>query len=103
MKKDLQFFNDHFSSSSTSNDDLEDDLQYKGALKITKIKNRKYIRMPNFAKRSVQILKNWLNNHIDNPYPTHKEKESLSKESGLSKRQIQNWFTNARKVRISIN
>ncbi len=57
--------------------------------------------MPNFAKRSVNILKTWLNKHIDNPYPTHKEKDALSKESGLSKRQIQNWFTNARKVRFN--
>ena len=56
--------------------------------------------MPNFPKRSVGILKNWLNNHIENPYPTYKEKDALSRESGLSKRQIQNWFTNARKVLI---
>lgn len=54
--------------------------------------------MPNFPKRAVLILKQWLNEHLDNPYPTYKEKEALSKESGLTKRQIQNWFTNARKV-----
>ena len=72
--------------------------QYKGALKITRIKNRRYIRMPNFSKRAVTILKSWLHEHLHNPYPTHKEKELLSKESGLSKKQIQNWFTNARKV-----
>jgi hypothetical protein len=59
---------------------------YKGALKITRIKNRKYIRMPNFAKKQVITLRNWLNQHLDNPYPNHKEKELLSKESGLSKR-----------------
>lgn len=75
-----------------------DDEEYEGALKITRIRNRRYIRMPNFAKRSVVVLKNWLHQHLDNPYPTHREKEILSKESGLSKRQIQNWFTNARKV-----
>lgn len=67
-------------------DCLEEDVEYKGALKITRIKNRRYIRMPNFAKRSVNILKNWLHHHLDNPYPTHKEKELLSQESGLSKR-----------------
>ena len=44
--------------------------------------------MPNFAKKSVGILKEWLNCNLDNPYPTYKEKEALSKESGLSKRQI---------------
>lgn len=31
--------------------------------------------MPNFPKRAVNILKDWLNKHIDNPYPTYKEKE----------------------------
>lgn len=31
----------------------EEENEFKGALKITKIKNRRYIRMPNFAKRSV--------------------------------------------------
>jgi len=86
-------------STSDFDDDFDDDIQFKGALKITRVKNRRYIRMPNFPKRSVIVLKNWLNSHLDNPYPTYKEKESLSKESGLSKRQIQNWFTNARKVR----
>lgn len=57
--------------------------------------------MPNFPKKAVVTLKNWLYEHIDNPYPTDKEKAVLSKESGLSKRQIQNWFTNARKVRLA--
>eukprot|EP00347_Sterkiella_histriomuscorum_P019131 403342829 len=88
------------SSYQNESDDCgleEEEIDYKGALKITRIKNRRYIRMPNFAKRSVNILKNWLNQHLDNPYPTHKEKDLLSQESGLSKRQIQNWFTNARK------
>jgi hypothetical protein len=64
----------------------KEEEQYKGALKITKIKNRRYIRMPNFPKRAVVILKNWLHDHLDNPYPTHKEKDLLSKESGLTKR-----------------
>jgi len=48
-------------SLSSDREDSADDSDYKGALKITKIKNRRYIRMPNFAKRSVNILKNWLN------------------------------------------
>lgn len=85
-----------------SDDECTEEQQFKGALKITRIKNRKYIRMPNFPKRAVVILKNWLYEHLDNPYPTDKEKVQLSTDSGLSKRQIQNWFTNARKVRYFI-
>lgn len=71
---------------SASYEPLLEENHFKGALKITRIKNRRYIRMPNFSKRSVNILKSWLAQHLDNPYPTHKEKEALSRESGLSKR-----------------
>ena len=52
-----------------------EEQRYKGALKITRIKNRRYIRMPNFLKKSVGILKDWLSKNLDNPYPTYKEKE----------------------------
>lgn len=69
-------------------EDANEEDQFKGALKITRIRNRRYIRMPNFPKRAVLILKNWLNQHLDNPYPNHKEKDLLSRESGLTKRQI---------------
>jgi len=54
--------------------------------------------MPNFSKRQVTQLKAWLNLHMENPYPTHRDKDALCRETGLSRRQIQNWFTNARKV-----
>lgn len=57
-----------------SDDDCTEEMQFKGALKITRIKNRKYIRMPNFPKRAVVTLKNWLYEHLENPYPTDKEK-----------------------------
>ena len=58
----------------------------KKALKVTYIKNRRYIRMPNFSKKAVVVLKRWFQEHIDSPYPTHKEKVAMSKESGLTKR-----------------
>jgi hypothetical protein len=44
--------------------------------------------MPNFPKKAINILRNWLDDHIQNPYPTHKEKDALSKNSGLTKKQI---------------
>ena len=69
---------DYSESGTDSDDDTsqnKDDEKFKGALKITKIKNRRYIRMPNFPKRAVLTLKAWLNDHLDNPYPSYKEKE----------------------------
>ena len=54
--------------------------------------------MPNFPKKTSQVLQAWFQNNIEYPYPNFSEKESLRKETGLSMRQIQIWFTNARKV-----
>jgi len=48
-------------------------------------------------KKSTDILKNWFLQHIQNPYPCHEAKETLSRMTGLSRKQIQNWFTNTRK------
>lgn len=79
-------YDESLSDSETEHLEDKDDEKFKGALKITKIKNRRYIRMPNFPKRAVVVLKNWLQEHMDNPYPSYKEKEALSKESGLTKR-----------------
>jgi Homeobox KN domain len=43
-------------------------------------------------------LKKWLIDHIENPYLKYVDKIYLTKETGLDGKQIQNWFTNVRKV-----
>jgi len=50
-------------------------------------------------KKATDVLKNWFLNNIQNPYPSHEAKETLSKMTALTRKQIQNWFTNSRKVR----
>lgn len=42
-------------------------------------------------------LRLWFNSHSDRPYPTEFEKAGLAHESGLSRTQISNWFSNARR------
>jgi hypothetical protein len=49
-------------------------------------------------KKATDILKTWFLENINNPYPSHEAKDSLGKLTGLSRKQIQNWFTNSRKV-----
>lgn len=36
--------------------------------------------------------------HKDNPYPTEKQKANLAQKLGMTKKQINNWFVNTRKV-----
>ncbi|KAM0425921.1 hypothetical protein ACHAPT_008859 [Fusarium lateritium] len=52
-----------------------------------------------FSKESIQILRKWLALHSRYPYPTDQEKEMLQRQTGLSKTQISNWFTNTRRKR----
>ncbi|KAF5688598.1 monocarboxylate transporter [Fusarium denticulatum] len=50
-----------------------------------------------FSSDSVRVLNNWLMNHTSHPYPTVADIERLQILSKLSKQQILNWFSNARR------
>ncbi|KAK8606795.1 hypothetical protein V6N13_052552 [Hibiscus sabdariffa] len=47
-------------------------------------------------ERSVNILRAWLFEHFLHPYPSDADKLLLSRQTGLSKNQVSNWFINAR-------
>eukprot|EP00762_Andalucia_godoyi_P007261 ANDGO_08085.mRNA.1 BEL1-like homeodomain protein 11 len=51
-------------------------------------------RLTAFANR---VLTEWLEQHCLDPYPDAQEKDILCGVTGLSKRQIDNWFVNNRK------
>ncbi|KAI3460283.1 hypothetical protein Pfo_016946 [Paulownia fortunei] len=47
-------------------------------------------------ERSVNTLRAWLFEHFLHPYPSEADKHLLSRQTGLSKNQVSNWFINAR-------
>ncbi|KAL4950007.1 hypothetical protein BDW69DRAFT_63540 [Aspergillus filifer] len=49
------------------------------------------------SREAVRILKSWLYDHSDHPYPTEEEKEELKLRTGLRRTQITNWLANARR------
>ncbi|KAL7625235.1 hypothetical protein AAE478_004450 [Parahypoxylon ruwenzoriense] len=49
------------------------------------------------SARKTQVLKSWFACHTDHPYPSEREKISLARQSGLSREQVGNWFSNARR------
>jgi hypothetical protein len=56
-----------------------------------------------FPRDAVKILKKWLSEHADHPYPNEREKDDLKNLTGLKRSQISNWLANARrrgKVRL---
>ena len=44
-----------------------------------------------------RVLRAWVFEHSDDPYPTREEKEELMRETGLERMQLDNWFINARR------
>ena len=57
--------------------------------------NQEKVALP---KQATNILKEWFLANIDNPYPNYAAKEELCSQTGLTKKQVQTWFTNSRKV-----
>ena len=50
-----------------------------------------------FPRDAVKLLKHWLGEHSDHPYPNDKEKDELKQLTGLKRSQISNWLANARR------
>jgi len=77
--------------------------------KIHKIKEKRkgYKIMKSGRKtwptKSTIVLKNWLTDHFNNPYPNYEEKVKLVEETGLTINQVHNWFTNARSRNMNKN
>ncbi|KAJ3056181.1 hypothetical protein HK097_007787 [Rhizophlyctis rosea] len=51
----------------------------------------------NHPKTKIQILEKWFYDHLEYPYPTEREKEQLLEAAQMNKRQLENWFINARR------
>lgn len=54
-------------------------------------------RMASLPKEATRILKQWLVEHYNDPYPNAEEKLALAKFSGLTSNQVKTWFANARR------
>lgn len=49
------------------------------------------------SKQDILVLKAWLSEHRQSPYPSDEEKAKLRATTGLTLLQISNWFANARR------
>ena len=52
----------------------------------------------NIEKWKKDALVRWVLENKNNPYPSEDIKENLANALDLTKKQVSNWFTNARKV-----
>lgn len=50
-----------------------------------------------FAKEQIAVLKGWLLQHTDEPYPTESEKKDIMEAANITLRQLNDWLSNARR------
>ena len=66
---------------------------------LVKKKTKKKTRN-NLPKHVIDVLNEWLEAHLDNPYPTSLEKKELIAKTSLSNVQLSNWFINVRRRKL---
>lgn len=57
-------------------------------------------RSRRLPKDQTDILDNWLSDHLSYPYPTESEKLKLVAATGMTKKQIQDWFARTRQRKL---
>lgn len=58
-------------------------------------------RCPRLPREAVKVLNSWLSQHQLYPYPTEQEKKKMEQQTGLDKKQLRTWFTNARRRKMT--
>ena len=79
IEASLKGFQDH---TSPKDEDKHDKKAGRGKQKL--------------PKEARQVLKSWYVEHIEDPYPSHEEKERLAKDAGINLKQVKTWFINMR-------
>lgn len=64
---------------------------------VKKDKKKHKRKRGHFPKATTDLLKQWLFEHQDHPYPTEEQKSVLADDTGLTVKQINYWFTNSRR------
>eukprot|EP01139_Manchomonas_bermudensis_P005328 Amastigsp_a174972_352.p1 type:complete len:311 gc:universal Amastigsp_a174972_352:1-933(+) len=55
-----------------------------------------------FSPFVIGVLRGWLKNNADDPYPSRKEMEAMAEQTGLAFIQIRQWFINYRRRAPSV-
>ncbi|KAJ5226366.1 hypothetical protein N7468_007591 [Penicillium chermesinum] len=58
---------------------------------------KRALKSVSFSRKAINILKAWVRDHSESPYPNEDQKEELKQKTGLNKTQISNWLANARR------
>ncbi|KAJ5023962.1 hypothetical protein J3E72DRAFT_246262 [Bipolaris maydis] len=71
---------------------------FPGSLNVARQAKRSSIQRPptKLESHALRRLKFWLRDNSSNPYPDADTKHALAQECGITEKQVNTWFTNAR-------
>ena len=72
----------------------KDKLAKENKQKLKPGLGKKRVRL---SQQNTQILREWLLEHADNPFPTDSEKDMLCLRTGLTLSKLTTWFVNSRR------
>ncbi|KAM9900890.1 hypothetical protein OXX79_004860 [Metschnikowia pulcherrima] len=84
-----------FGGSQSSSRNLSPKFNHSAMASQSKVRTRN-----NLPKEVTHVLLQWLNDHLNHPYPNSFEKAQLIMATGLNQQQLSNWFINARRRKI---
>ncbi|CCK70888.1 homeobox domain-containing protein KNAG_0F02210 [Huiozyma naganishii CBS 8797] len=93
---------DDLASTNSGNSSSGDNRSTSYSPRSQRIKKSSSKRS-NLPRETVQMLNNWLLNHLHDPYPTPHEKLELLRQTGLTKIQLSNWFINVRRRKVFVD
>jgi hypothetical protein len=96
MEEPMHNLNSHHDNSDDDDDEDHSGDEGEGKLKGKKSGGKSRRELPSGA---VATLKAWLLSpeHFTHPYPTPQDQIMLMQKTGIDKKQLKNWFTNARR------
>ena len=90
----------HFSPTSDNNSQPHRTQSPRSS--IQRKNNQSKRQSTRFTSQQIHVLKIWLRQNAHSPYPSAAEKERLALQTKLTTRQIEVWFSNARKRNQSL-
>ena len=89
--------------SNNDNSNVTTNKTSKQTVGTSKVTKKTSTKRSNLPKKTVEILNNWLLNHLHDPYPSPEEKLELLEQTGLTKVQLSNWFINVRRRKVFVD
>jgi len=85
------------SAAASEEEGEKEEKDDAAAASVTGPPSERKKRRGNLPKPATRLLQEWLSKNLQHPYPTEQQKLQFANQTGLTTKQIDNWFINTRR------